>query len=89
MLEEYFKFNDSTTNAALAAILHLSFKLFWIGREESAVVKKLKNWFLNALQEYCSAQQHFGSVHGAQVENDGDLNSRTLDFFTFMDAIDP
>ena len=82
-------FDDSTKNAALSTILHPAFKLRWIAREDVAIVEKLKKWFLTALQEYCNAQLHSGSVSGAHADNDGDLNSTTLDFFTFMDTIEP
>ena len=56
-----------------------------------AIVDKLKKWFLTALQEYCSAQLqlHSSAVSGAHGDNDDGVNSTTLDFFTFMDTIEP
>lgn len=87
-VKEYFNFDESTKNAALATILHPAFKLRWVAREDLATVEKLKKWFFTTLQEYCSAQLHSGAVSGLQHDND-DLNSKTLDFFTFMDSIEP
>jgi len=66
--------------------------LRWVARDDVAIVDKLKKWFLTALKEHCIAQQlHSGAVggaHGVRVNDDG-LNSTTLDFFTFMDTIEP
>jgi hypothetical protein len=51
-VKEYFNFDESTKNAALATILHPAFKLRWVAREDLATVEKLKKWFFTTLQEY-------------------------------------
>jgi hypothetical protein len=40
--EKYFKYGDSTSNAALAVVMRPAFKLWWIAREDIAVVDRLQ-----------------------------------------------
>lgn len=81
--KDFFAFDDTTNTAALATILHPAFKLRWLAGENASVVDRLKKLFLATLQEYISSklQKNAGS------QDTEEMDSKTLDFFTFMDNV--
>ena len=81
----YFTFADATQPAALASITHPAFKLRWI---KPAHVEQMKNLFPNILR-LSSEKEHQQNITKAS-RTDEVVDSRTLDFFTFMaEAVEP
>ena len=78
----YFTLADGTQSAALASITHPAFKLRWI---KPANVEHMKNLFLNTLR-FSTERKHQKNTTMLS-RTDEVVDSKTLDFFTFM--VDP
>jgi hypothetical protein len=74
--------------AALATITHPAFKLRWLAKEDADIMDKMKQLFLDTVKDFCNAQLQQKSASASQLDTVDDrleLNSKTLDFFSFMD----
>jgi len=83
---DYFTFAESTEAAALATISHPAFKLRWVEGREGDVADQLKNLFIRTVRQLASSASGCASgAAEASLHVDEALDSKTLDFFTFME----
>ena len=80
----YYTFSETSQTAALAAITHPAFKLRWLSGDNVDQMKKL---FLNTLR-LSAGRLVTGNTASASSYVDEGLDSRTLDFFSFMDNVE-